>query len=59
MVFKIVFCSYDKTEAPLDFVVNLGDIIDGHVGENAKEKDEKEVKEVLHLFESLKIPTYL
>ena len=46
------------TSSPLLFIINLGDIIDGHVGEDAEERDEKELQEVLDVFATLDIPKY-
>lgn len=44
--------------SPLQFIINLGDIIDGHIGEDAEQKDEKELQQVLELFDSIDVPKY-
>jgi len=49
---------YHAEVAPLECIVNLGDIIDGHEGEGAVEKDRRDLHMVLKAFESLHIPQY-
>jgi len=50
--------NYHTNTNPLKCVVNLGDIIDGHDGEGAHEKDCIDLKRVLQIFDTLTIPQY-
>lgn len=49
---------YHAEVSPLQCIINLGDIIDGHEGEGAIEKDRRDLHMVLKAFESLHIPQY-
>jgi manganese-dependent ADP-ribose/CDP-alcohol diphosphatase len=46
------------TSTPLSCVVNLGDIIDGHEGEGAIEKDRRDLHDVLDALATIDLPKY-
>ena len=46
------------TSTPLKCIVNLGDIIDGHEGEGAAEKDRRDLHDVLSALATIEIPKY-
>lgn len=52
------WADYHAATSPLKCVVNLGDIIDGHEGEGAHEKDRVDLHHVLRAFDTLSIPQY-
>eukprot|EP00026_Physarum_polycephalum_P012364 Phypoly_transcript_12663.p1 GENE.Phypoly_transcript_12663~~Phypoly_transcript_12663.p1 ORF type:complete len:334 (+),score=51.21 Phypoly_transcript_12663:68-1069(+) len=43
---------------PLEFIINLGDIIDGHTGDDAEKKDAQELQQILDIFSTLNVPKY-
>lgn len=49
---------YHDTTQNLNCIVNLGDIIDGHEGEGAEEKDKTDLALVLDAFTALDMPKY-
>lgn len=49
---------YNSNNNPLKCVINLGDIIDGHEGEGAYEKDRIDLHHVINAFNNLTIPQY-
>jgi len=49
---------YHTNTTPLTCIVNLGDIIDGHEGEQAVEKDQEDLDLVLDAFSTLSVPRY-
>lgn len=49
---------YHKNTQPLKCIVNLGDIIDGHEGEEAVAKDKVDLQRVLTAFSGCDVPKY-
>eukprot|EP00026_Physarum_polycephalum_P010692 Phypoly_transcript_10866.p1 GENE.Phypoly_transcript_10866~~Phypoly_transcript_10866.p1 ORF type:complete len:257 (-),score=34.70 Phypoly_transcript_10866:372-1142(-) len=45
-------------DTPLNCIVNLGDIIDGHEGEDAVEKDRRDLHDVLGALSTINLPKY-
>jgi len=46
------------TDTPLKCIVNLGDIIDGHEGEGAVDKDKRDLHDVLSALSTINLPKY-